>query len=77
VSAASRTDAEWFALADQALATGRHAAGTIDGRRIVAIPDVLAAEFAANGEPHTSSWRLERDDGRTVHLYTVPAGVAL
>jgi len=73
----SAGDAEWFALADRALVTGRYAAGTIDGRRIVAIPDVLAAEFAANGSPHPSSWRLERDDGRTVHLYTVPAGVAL
>jgi hypothetical protein len=33
------------------------------------VPDVVIAERAANGDVISSTWRLSRHDGRSVHVY--------
>lgn len=69
-----------LASGDVAVALGTNAEGLLaicEGGRccsypgcLVVVPDVVAAEFAANGQQEQfSSPRLQRDDGRSVYLF--------
>jgi hypothetical protein len=58
----SKTDAEYRQLANRALAIDSPVIGTVDGVRIVAIPD----SFKPKLPPGPA---LEREDGRTVRFY--------
>lgn len=39
---------------------------------VLALPDLMVAQLAANGLGDTSQVRLQRNDGRSVHLYRTP-----
>ncbi len=41
---------------------------------LVAVPDVVMLEGEANGQDTPTTWRLLRDDGRSVHFFLLPPG---
>ncbi len=60
------------AAADMALATGLPVA--VPALGVMLVPDVVMLEGIANGHEVTPTARM-RKDGRTVHVYQLPAGL--
>lgn len=60
-------------LADAALWSGGIAIDRELG--VCAVPDNLLVEWAANRHRVPRTWRLERDDGRSVSFYRIPDGM--
>lgn len=36
---------------------------------VVLMPDVIVMELEANGQPEIQTWKLQREDGRSVSIY--------
>jgi hypothetical protein len=66
------TEAAFHSLADRALAEGRAVTDTIDGRAVIAVPDVVILEAAANGLDAPPTVTIRRDDGRAIYLFRAP-----
>ena len=56
------------AMADEALATSRPVSRIVDGAELLAVPDLLALEAAANGLRVPRGYVLQRADGRSVSI---------
>lgn len=59
-------------LADIALEANEAAIALIAGQWIAALPDVVCAEYAANGRALPMTWGMTARDGRTVRFYVIP-----
>ena len=68
----SDVTAEHAILADEALGSGKSAAGLVGGVAMVAVPDVVIAQGAANGLAAPDTLMLEREDGRMVYFFLDP-----
>lgn len=56
--------------AERAIATGE----PVVFARLVLVPDLFMLSGVANGHEAAPTVRLERDDGRAVYVYRLPAG---
>jgi hypothetical protein len=58
----------WYRTCDRAIAT--NGAVRLEGNRsITVVADTVVAEVAANGGDIPETYRLVRDDGRTVYVF--------
>jgi hypothetical protein len=67
------------ATADLAFATGQCQYDTLDGTKLVVVPDVVVVECVANGHnwPDGGAFRIVRADGRVAYLYRWPSSSAV
>lgn len=57
-------------FAQKALESGRPVYDYLDGERVIVIPDIVEVAAHADGLPDLpESWKLRRDDGRTVKFF--------
>jgi hypothetical protein len=63
-------------LADIAISANSIAEGLFDGTPVMAVPDVILLEYAAQGLSLPNAPRVRREDGREVAYYRLPKAVA-
>ena len=63
-------------LAEIAVRANTIAEGLFDGVRIMAVPDVVLVEYAAQGLSLPNAPRVQRADGREVAFYCLPSAVS-
>lgn len=59
-------------LAAIALQAGSIAEGLVEGQKVLAVPDVILVEYAAQGLSLPPAPGVQTEDGRTVRFYALP-----